>query len=127
MYLKYIILTLNFNKMQTQAKNWNDLPNLTSVHELTEKDDSCLNELQAVLKKYELTSKFGVALLHKHFTIEDDEVLLEKNNPIKKTLESRPIKISEAENGEYATTIWRFDEGNRYGCSFCQKNHCDTN
>ena len=112
--------------MQTQTKNWNDLPNLTDVHELTSKDDSCINELQSVLEKYGLTSKFGVALLHKHFTIEDDEVLLEKNDPIKKTLTSRPIKTSKVKNDGYATTVWRFDDGNRYGCSYCRKDHCDT-
>jgi|GEM_PF-6015100 len=111
--------------MGSTAKNWNDLSNLTDVHELTKDDDQCLLELQSIIEKQGLTSKFGVALLHKHFEIEEDEVLLESNNPVQRTLTSQPIKVNEAEKGEYATTIWRFDEGNRYGCSYCQKNHCD--
>lgn len=111
--------------MESTAKNWNDLKTLTDVHELSVDDNDCLNELQAIIEKHGLTSKFGVALLHKHFDIEEDEVLLESNNPIERTLNSRPININEAENGDYATTIWRFDDGHRYGCSYCQKDHCD--
>jgi hypothetical protein len=65
--------------------------------------------------------------LHKHFEIEEDEVLLESNNPLERTLTSRPIKTNQAENVDYATTIWRFDDGHRYGCSYCAKDHCDTN
>lgn len=108
-----------------KTKNWNDLPTLTDVHELTQEDDSCLKEVQTVIEKYGLTSKFGVALLHKHFTIEDDEVLLERNDPKEKVLTSSPMKISELQKGDFATTIWRFDDGHRYGCSYCNKNHCD--
>ncbi|WP_027879261.1 hypothetical protein [Mesoflavibacter zeaxanthinifaciens] len=111
--------------MKAQTKNWNDLPTLTDVHEISAKDDLCLKELQSVIEKYGLTSKFGVALLHKHFSIGDDEVLLEKNDPVEKLLTSSPIKISEINNEGYATTIWRFDDGHRYGCSYCNKNHCD--
>lgn len=112
--------------MITETKNWNDLSNLMDVHELSEKDDTCLKELQEVIEKYGLTSKFGVALLHKHFEIEKDEVLLETNNPIERTLQASPIKMSEVQNDDYATTLWRFDNGHRYGCSYCNKDHCDN-
>ena len=111
--------------MQTKSKNWNDLENIIDVHELTNKDEQCLNDLQAVIEKYGLTNKFGVSLLHKHFDIADDEVLLERNNPKERTLTSSPIKIEEAEKPEYMTTMWRFDDGHRYRCSYCNRNHCD--
>jgi hypothetical protein len=70
---------------------------------------TCLNELQSVIEKYDLTRKFGVALLHKHFEIGEDEVLLETNDPVNRSLNSEPVKINEAEKKGYATTIWRFD------------------
>lgn len=113
--------------MGSTTKNWNDLSNLMDVHELTQNDDQCLIELQSIIEKHGLTSKFGVALLHKHFEIEEDEVLLESNDPILRTLTSQPIKTEKAESGDYATTIWRFDDGHRYGCSYCKKDHFDTN
>lgn len=116
----------NISIMNTVSKNWNDLPDLIDVHELSENDDQCLKQLQAVIEKYNLTSKFGVALLHKHFDIENDEVLLETNDPKLRTLTTRPIRIKEGDSQNYATTIWRFSDGNRYGCAFCKKNHCDT-
>lgn len=111
--------------MKPITKNWNDLPKLMDVHELTKDDDQCLQELQAIIERRGLSSKFVVALLHKHFEIEEDEVLLESNDPVARTLTSNPIKTKVAENGDYATTIWRFDDGHRYGCSYCQKDHCD--
>jgi hypothetical protein len=36
--------------MDTITKNWNDLPNLMDVHELTNNDDQCLQELQAIIE-----------------------------------------------------------------------------
>lgn len=111
--------------MNAQTKNWNDLPNFMETHELTDHDEKCLEELQSVIEKYNLTGKFGVSLLHKHFEIEKDEVLLEKNDPVTRELTSRPIKVASNMEESYAVTQWRFDNGNRYGCSYCAKNHCD--
>lgn len=109
--------------MKLQTKNWNDLSKFEDVHKITTTDDLCLKEIQQVVEKYGLSSKFGVALLHKHFDIGEDEILLEKNDPITRSLITQPVKASEAQNESFATTIWRFDGGNRYGCSFCKKDH----
>lgn len=109
---------------QTQPKNWNDLPDLMETHELSAHDEKCLAELQLVIEKHNLTSKFGVSLLHKHFEIADDEVLLEKNDPITRELISQPVKVEEDMNQSFAVTQWRFDDGYRYGCSYCKKDHC---
>jgi hypothetical protein len=112
--------------MNTRVKNWNDLPDLMQAHELTKKDEQCLEDIRLVIEKYKLTSKFGISLLHKHFDIEEDEVLLERNDPITRELTLSPLKVTESMNLNYATTQWRFDSGALYGCCFCAKNHCDT-
>ncbi len=112
--------------MNTQTKNWNDLPGLMETHILTNHDEKCLEEIKSVLERYDLTNKFGVSLLHKHFEIAEDEVLLEKNDPITKELILRPVKITNNMDLDYAVTQWRFDGGVRYGCCYCNNNHCDT-
>lgn len=110
--------------MNTAAKNWNDLDDLMDVHTMSSTDEECINEIQSVIEKYGLTGKFGVSLLHKHFDLENDEILLETNDPIQRELSSRPVKISEISSKDYIPTIIRFDDGQKYGCSYCSKDHC---
>jgi hypothetical protein len=109
---------------EAQSKNWNDLPNIQNVQPFIDADEACLNEVKAVLEKYDRASRFGVALLHKHFVIGADEVLIERSDPQNRTLITEPMKTSQTESRNLITTIWRFDNGVRYACSFCNKDHC---
>ena len=108
----------------TQAKNWNDLSNLLDVAHLSETDSQCLNEIQSILNKYDLTQKFGVALLHKHFELDEDEMLIERTYLKDKHLVTKPEKIGESNPDDLVTTMWRFDKDQRYGCSLCSRYHC---
>jgi len=105
----------------TQAKNWNDLSNLMDVANLSQTDNDCLNEIQSILNKYDLTQKFGVALLHKHFEIAEDEMLIERTYLKDKRLETKPEKLGDSNPEDFITTMWRFDKEQRYGCSVCSR------
>lgn len=111
--------------IKSQGITWNDLPNINEVEQFNENDEECLNEIKSVLQKYNLTSRFGVALLHKHFQVSNDEILVESCDPKNRTLKTRTVKVSEAENLNLITTMWRFDGGITYRCSYCKKNHHD--
>ncbi len=82
--------------LQILDSNWNDLAHINNVPPMSEKDDALLLELRAVLEKHDAIDRFGITLLHKHFDLADDEVLVETCDEERKELTSRPIKKSEA-------------------------------
>lgn len=57
-----------------------NLPGIDDVASFSEADDACLQELQSVLAKHGAASRFGVSLLHSHFPMGEDEVLLEETD-----------------------------------------------
>ena len=67
---------------------WVDLDKLTDVEPLNDADLKCMAEVREVLKKHGKRERFGVALLHKHFEMDDNEVLLEYSDH-----ENRELKI----------------------------------
>ncbi len=111
--------------MNSIIQNWNDLPQIEDVHSFDQSDENCLEDIRQVLEKHDKTSKFGVALLHKHFDLGSDEILLETNNPKTKTLTIKPVNLSEIEENEekFITTLYRFDNNLVYKCSWCKRNH----
>ncbi len=57
-----------------------NLPNIDSITPFGSGDEACLKEVGAVLKKHGASSRFGVNLLHSHFQMSEDEVLLEETD-----------------------------------------------
>jgi hypothetical protein len=74
---------------------WSELPDVHKVPVFSDSDAQCLREVRDVLKKYNQLDRLGVALLHKHFELADDEVLLETTDEQKRTQLIRPIKTKE--------------------------------
>ena len=78
---------------------------------LSNSDSACIQDIVQVLKKHNCLERFELTLLHKHFELEDDEVLAETNNPVCRTLLVEPIAKEDLENSQYYETAWRFDDG----------------
>lgn len=78
---------------------------------LSNSDHACINDIVQVLKKHDCLDRFGLTLLHKHFDLEDGEVLAETNNPVCRTLLVEPIDRTDLANSRYYETAWRFDSG----------------
>ena len=72
-------------------------------------DESCLREVREVLKKHNALSRFGITLLHQHFPVADDEVLLETCDPETRTLTIRPTKTEQLINPIETSWYWRND------------------
>jgi hypothetical protein len=87
------------------------LPDIDDVAPLSEKDAECLNELKTVLAKHGALSRFGITLLHQHFEVADDEVLVEECDVEAKRLTIGPKKIASVEVGQSIATNWRLDSG----------------
>lgn len=86
------------------------LPDIDEVAPMSEADQPCLAEIRAVLAKYDALQRFGVVLLHEHFEVADDEVLVETIDVETRTLTSRPEKIAELSQYSSVETSWRLDD-----------------
>lgn len=84
---------------------WNDLPSIHDVEEINETDEQCLEEIREILEKYRKTKRFGVALLHQHFTLSDDELLVEHCDIERRTLITAPVKATEYITHHYLPTV----------------------
>ncbi len=85
------------------------LPDVTDVARLSESDASCLAELREVLTRHGNLTRFGLTLLHQHFELADDEILVETCDEERRVLTSRPMKRSEIEGRSVLDTSWRLD------------------
>ena len=95
-----------------RAMQWNTLRHIADVKPIDKSDATCLEEVRRILAKHGCLSRFGVALLHSHFPLGDDEILLETTDVEKREHYVRPVKrASLEESGITAqSTVVGFDE-----------------
>lgn len=86
-------------------------PDIVAVAPLSDSDHECLGAIREVLLKYGNLSRFGLTLLHQHFAIGDDEVLLETCNAEDRTLTLKPVKKHSLANANIIETSWELREG----------------
>jgi hypothetical protein len=67
-------------------------PDIMDVEPLGAADHACLQEIKDVLLRHGRLNRFGVTLLHEHFAISHDEILVEECDPANRTLTIRPEK-----------------------------------
>jgi hypothetical protein len=73
-----------------------------------ERDRECFEEVRAVLVRHGALHRFGMCLLHDHFRIDTDEVLVETVDVASRTLTIRPAKRSQLDQMSIETH-WRLD------------------
>lgn len=89
---------------------------LTPVDEvapISDADRECLAEIREVLARREMLDRFGVTLLHEHFEVSDDEMLVESCDIERRVLVTRPENIADLGVADAIETSWQFtpDEG----------------
>lgn len=82
------------------------LPRFEDAEELGPEDAEFVRDLVAVLAKYGNLGRFGLCLLHDHFPIAADEVLVETNDPRTRTLHARVEKADRTLHSK--ASQWRF-------------------
>jgi len=97
--------------MNIQASNQNSLPSIENINPVSEADQNCLRAIEAVLKQHNKLDRFGVTLLHKHFPLQDDEMLVETCDPENRTLTVSTVKTNNINPDHYIETSWRLDTG----------------
>lgn len=88
------------------------LPDIAKVEPLDATDITILTEIQDVLRRHNALTRFGVNLLHKHFDMADDEIMVEYTDEAARTQTIRVEKKSKslADNEGIIYTQWAFDE-----------------
>lgn len=111
---------------EREAQPIRPLMNIRDVRPLSEEDNACMAELAAVLKRHGSLDRFGLTLLHEHFSTGPDEVMLETNDPIARTLLIKPVPKTELYGVDSVVTSWRLDDIGRplMACS-CIKDGAD--
>lgn len=84
------------------------LQDLDEIDPVGPQDDECIAELREVLERHGALQRFGITLLHQHFDLEDDEILVEHVDVENRTLLTRPMKLRDI--GAGIETCWRLDE-----------------
>jgi len=89
--------------LQMMPVQWTSLEDIDNIEPLNGTDEPCLKELYEILKKYGKQHRLGVALLHKHFELRDDEIMLETSDHQKRELVSAPVSLGAAGSGNVGT------------------------
>jgi hypothetical protein len=99
---------------QSIDANWNHLPDIHATHALDEHDQACLDAVRDVLAAHGRLDRFGVMLLHKHFEMAEDEILVESVDEVGRRLLTKPVKTatvqSEMSNAYETQWNWRRNE-----------------
>jgi hypothetical protein len=86
------------------------LPDIDQVIPMGPTDDQLMADLRCVLDQHGALERFGITLLHQHFDLGDDEVLVESVDPTTRTLTIRPKTASQFEGMRSIETQWRLDD-----------------
>lgn len=80
------------------------LPSFAEAAPLGPSDEAFVAEFRELLAKYGNLDRFGLCLLHQHFDVAPDEILLESNDPVARTLTVTPQKL--ASIPDFKATMW---------------------
>ncbi|MBK6545758.1 MAG: hypothetical protein IPG12_10875 [Saprospiraceae bacterium] len=102
----------------------NELCDIQEVALITEDDSNCLAELKEIIVKHGKENKFGISLLHKHFDLLENEMLVETINIKDRVLTTKPVYADEQRKNSLVQTVWCFSKDQSFSkaCeSFCPK------
>lgn len=93
----------------SRPMQWSAVPDISEVAHLTAEDRYCLHEIRDVLSRHGCLDKFGVNLIHKHFDIAPDEILIETIDVENRTLTVQPMRREASPNA--IETQWQLGTG----------------
>ncbi|MGW8552629.1 hypothetical protein [Streptomyces tubercidicus] len=93
--------------MPTQTSSAShSLPRFEDAEPLGPQDAEFAKDIKAVLEKHGNLDRFGLVLLHDHFAVDRDEVLVETNDVQARTLHVEVEKKAETKHAQ--PSQWRF-------------------
>ncbi len=110
------------NTLVVAPVQWSSLKDIDDVEPVGVGDTICMSEVRDVLKKHGMLQRFGLALLHSHFPVSEDEIMLETNDDETRTSTTKPVRLAEAGTGNVGT-IYVLRDGDMTTMSWC-KTYC---
>jgi hypothetical protein len=103
--------------MTSNSHHLPPLPDINDVDPLSPADHACIEEIREVLLRRGCLQRFGLMLLHRHFPLSDDEILVESVDVQNRVITQIPRKTALVGTG--IETAWRFD-------MFKETQRCET-
>jgi hypothetical protein len=105
--------------------SWTGLDNIGDVEPLGEDDRLILDDVKAVLEKHGALHRFGLMLMHSHFPLASDEVLVETIDGPNRTLTIKPMPAHEVSENRLVPTSWRLDAASHqpFCVRYCHPGH----
>jgi len=95
------------------------LPDIADAVPLSAEDAPLVSALVEVLKKHNALSRFGLSLLHQHFPINPDEVMVESTDQATRMQTIQPVKKDALAGLNTKITGWRLDTGQPLMACLC--------
>ena len=90
-------------------RNQTTIPHVDDATPLSSADDQCVADIRDVLARHHALNRFGIMLLHDHFQVADDEILVESCDPVARTLMLRPLKKADVADSNLLETSWSLE------------------
>jgi hypothetical protein len=85
------------------------LPLVEDAVPLDPRDEALVAEVREVLERHGALGRFGLALLHRHFVLADDEILVESTDVERRVQRIEPLKSHDPVIANSIETAWRLD------------------
>lgn len=72
-----------------------------------------LEDISTVLRKHKMLDRIGLCLLHKHYDLSADEILVETTDVQGRVSTTRPVGASSTPNHDLLETMWKLDDGGK--------------
>ena len=90
------------SKLNIQPMQWARTKDLHDCSPIAEDDLTCMEEVRSVLARHNKLDRFALHLIHKHFDLADDEILVEYSDP---TVREQFFRVEKAESETAANAI----------------------
>lgn len=84
-------------------------PDIDDTPRLADDDRQCMDEVRAVLSRHGKLDHFGLLLLHSHFPVAENELLVETCDRESRVLTIRPRDRADLGTVRLRETAWRLD------------------
>jgi len=99
------------------------LPDIDDVRPISDEDQECIQDVRQVLIDHGALGRFGLTLLHEHFEVGPDEIMMEFVDKEERVLTTRPIRAAGHSAENSIQTSWRLDtlDGMQYCERYCER------
>jgi hypothetical protein len=96
----------NVNLETVQYSSLNDIDDIEPI---SDADEAVLADVRDVLRKHQVTDRFGLCLLHRHFDLGVDEVIVESTD-IGARVSTLVVEPKTSITGRAIETMWKFSK-----------------